>query len=317
MRKQSVNDWKEKTGTVCLGDWAKEYLDFAQAKFFEKTYKEKKSMFKRLFQKIQPELPVSKLSFKMVMNFIIEQSKKRSGYSANKDRKNLIAGWNWGMKYMTPSLPGPNPCLVEKMPEVRHPRYIPPEKDFWKVYDAAEGQDKVMLLAYLYLGARRGEIFRLMWVDVDFGNCMVRLGTHKRKGGNLEYSWLPMVDDLYDALLNHRQESNSEWVFLNAKTEKPFRERKRWMPGLCKRAKAKRFGLHAIRHLTASILAQNGVPAIQIQAILRHKKLSTTELYLHQREDLKQALTLLTKNKKPSGEPSRGNVVEIKNRVAM
>jgi hypothetical protein len=28
----------------------------------------------------------------------------------------------------------------------RQPRYVPPEEDFWKVYEKAEGQDKVMLL---------------------------------------------------------------------------------------------------------------------------------------------------------------------------
>ena len=30
-------------------------------------------------------------------------------------------------------LPMPNPCLVDRFPEERHPRYIPSEEDFWKV----------------------------------------------------------------------------------------------------------------------------------------------------------------------------------------
>jgi hypothetical protein len=67
------------------------------------------------------------------------------------------------MKYMDPPLPGPNPCLVDKMPEERQPRYVPPEEDFWKVFEIAGGQDKVMLLAFLHSAARRGEIFRLDW----------------------------------------------------------------------------------------------------------------------------------------------------------
>lgn len=70
----------------------------------------------------------------------------RSGYAANKDRKNLVAAWNWGMKYMESHLSPNNPCLVVKMPEQRTPRDIPPAKDFWKVYGIAEGQDKFMLL---------------------------------------------------------------------------------------------------------------------------------------------------------------------------
>jgi len=123
---------------------------------------EKRSMFKRLFKEIDPSLPVSNLKPGDVSAYIVKQMEvRRSGYAANKDRKNLVAAWNWGMKYMKPPLPGPNPCLVDRMPEVRHPRYVPSEDNFWKVVDVAEGQDKVMLLAFLYLAARRKEIFRL------------------------------------------------------------------------------------------------------------------------------------------------------------
>ncbi len=304
MRKKPVSEWDETTNTICLFDWAEAYLDFAQVRFSEKTYKEKKSMFRRFFKMVDHEQPVANLKPAQVLDYIVCQSKERSGYAANKDRKNLVAAWNWGMKYFTPVLPGPNPCLVEKMPEMRSPRYVPPEKDFWKVYDVAEGQDQIMLLTFLHLAARRGEMFRLAWEDVDFGNSRIRLGTHKRMGGNLEYNWLPLTDELFNCLLAHRQTSNSEWVFLNPKTGNPFVDRKRWMPRLCKLADVKSFGVHAIRHLTASILARDGVPSIKIQAILRHKRMSTTEGYLHQMEDLKPALQLLSKNKKPSREPS-------------
>ena len=183
------------------------------------------------------------------MNYIVKQSKERSGYSANKDRKNLVAAWNWGMVYMKPQLPGPNPCAVKRMAEVRHPRYVPPEEDVWKVYDAAEGQDQVMMLAYIHLCARRRELFRLQWEDdVDFENRRIRLGTRKRKDGSMEYDWLPMTNELHDRLVEHRQATESEWVFLNPETEQPFRERKRWMKALCRKAGVKPFGLHAIRH---------------------------------------------------------------------
>ncbi|WP_407844607.1 tyrosine-type recombinase/integrase [Desulfovibrio falkowii] len=40
------------------------------------------------------------------------------------------------------------------------------------------------------------------------------------------------------------------------------------------------FCLHAIRHLTATLLAKDGVPMKDIQAILRHKRLATTENYI-------------------------------------
>jgi len=287
-----------------LLDWANSYLTFSEVKHVEKTFKEKRRTFKTFFSSVNPHLAVDELTPSDVLIYVQAQKKARSGYAANKDRKNLVAGWNWGMKYMNPPLPGPNPCDVEKMPEERHPRYIPPEGDFWKVYETAQGQDKVILTACLHLAARKGELFRLRWDDVDFGEERIRLFTRKRKDGNWEHNWLPMTDELFNVLLLHRQVSDSECVFINPKTGNPYVERKRWMGKLCKEVGVKHFGLHAIRHLTASILAKDGVPAIKIQGILRHKKLSTTEGYLHQLEDLKPALQALSKKKKPSGEPS-------------
>jgi len=102
---------------------------------------------------------------------------------------------------MNPPLPGPNPCLVDRMPEGRHPRYVPPEEDFWKVVDVSEGQDKVMLVAFLYLAARRREILRLTWSDIDFGRRRVQLWTRKRADGSYKPDWLPMAEELRSQLL--------------------------------------------------------------------------------------------------------------------
>ncbi len=104
-----------------------------------------------LFQILEPTQLVESLTPAIMLRHLQEQMRNRSGNAANKDRKNLVAAWNWGMKYMDPVLPAPNPCLVRKMPEKRTLRYVPPGEDFWKVYDEAKGQDRIMLLAYLHL----------------------------------------------------------------------------------------------------------------------------------------------------------------------
>ncbi|MDI6796284.1 MAG: integrase [Desulfatibacillaceae bacterium] len=304
MQSKPVNDWLPATGTTCLGDWAQEYLDFAKARFSVKTYKEKRLAFRLLFQSADPSTPVENLKPLAALKHIQKQQEQRSGYAANKDRKNLLAGWAWGIKYMDPPLPEPNPFMVERMPEKRHPRYIPSFEDVWKVYDMAKGQDRCMLLAYIHLAARRGEIFRLKWEDVDFQRARVRLFTRKRQSGTWEFDWLPMTEDLKEALEDQRKKVDSEWVFPNPETKTAYYERKRWLKGLCQEAGVQSFGLHSIRHLSASILAQDGVPAVHIQAILRHKKLSTTERYLHQLGDLRASIEVLSRKQKPSGEPS-------------
>jgi len=113
----------------------------------------------------------------------------------------------------------------------------------------------------------------------------------------LEFDWLPLTDDLYNALLDHKQKSVNEWVFPDPKTKLPYYQSNRWMPDLCDKANVKAFGLHAIRHLTASILARENVALLDIRAILRHRNLSTTERYIRRLSSLRPALKVLPKLK--------------------
>jgi len=89
-----------------------------------------------------------------------------------------------------------------------------------------------------------------------------------------------MTDELFNTLVHHRQSAKTDFVFPNPETGLPFIQRQRHMMHICKRAGVKVFGLHAIRYLTASILAQADVPMVTIQRILRHKNLTTTERYI-------------------------------------
>jgi integrase len=180
---------------------------------------------------------------------------------------------------------------VDKFPEIRSHRYVPPENDFWQIYDSVQGQNKIMLLTFLHLGARRKEVFNLKWDDVDFMDNQIRLWTNKRLGSNKEYDWLPMTSDLRSALKQwwkERPVKDSAHVFVCLEDTpfcekyfgKPFTNRQHFMKKVCERAKIKPFGFHAIRHLTATILYHKGYDVSVIQAILRHKSPSTTNVYL-------------------------------------
>jgi len=294
-----AEDWKKTTGTAfSLGDWFQEYLDFSGSRHTPKTYEEKKAIFKRLALAVDPTEPAVSLHPRQILEYLTAQARERSGYAANKDRKNLVAAWNWGTRYreFSPA----NPCKVDRFPEDRAPRYIPPEKDFWKVYRAAGRQDKVMLLAYLHLGARRSELFRLTWDDVDLARRTARLATRKRKDGSWAYDTLPLTDRLAQALRRHkrRAKKGESLVFPDPQTGQAYQYRIHIMHRLCERAKVRFFGFHAIRHLTASILASQGIPAIQIQRILRHRALATTERYLHGLDDLRKSMEAFSKRKK-------------------
>ena len=283
---------RDQTPTTCLSliMWAELYLDDCQDTMTANTYGEKARAFRLFIAEYGPDICIKNISAEMVNRHLIAQMKARSGNAANKDRKNMSAAWVWGCDYIS-DFPRDviNPFkITKKMPEKRSPRYVPPESEFWKVHDSLSSeQDQTMLKCFLYLAARRKEIFNLTWEDVDFPESRIRLWTSKREGGSTEFDYVPMIDKLRSALLRWwqiRPVKDSPYVFTivdhivaqDSNYGQPFKYRQHFMKRVCRRAGVKPFGFHAIRHLSATILFHDGVPLAVIQAILRHKSPETT-----------------------------------------
>jgi integrase len=287
-----------------LGIWCDSYLDDVKNRCVKKTYDEKCAAFSRLFEfeSIDPKMPVSELveselsETSLARDFLNLQFTERGGNAANKDRKNLSTAWKWGqttLRDFPKNLINPF-YSVERFPKISWPRYVPSEEDFWKVYDVAEGQDKVMLLFSYHLAARRGETFRAKRSDIDFKNQKIRLWTRKRKRSDLEFDWMPMTQELKAALLTwlefrmSQPAINTDHIFIcldetpfcDQYYGKPFKNRQHLMKRICEKAKVKPFGFHAIRHLAATVQYHNGKGLNWLQAFLRHKNATTTEKYL-------------------------------------
>jgi len=311
------------TTSPTLLDWSNAYLDFVKERQSRKTYVEKLAVMKRMLKQFGRDTLIEAIQVMDALKFLTDQNHTRSGYAANKERKVLVTAWGWGKKYL-PGFPD-EPCpfqLVDRFPEQRQPRYVPPEEDFWKVYEAASGQDKVMLLTFLFLAARRMEVFRLKWSDIDFAGNTVTLWTRKRAGGDLEADPAPLVGRLKQVLLawwEHRP-IKADHVFVNDDDTpfckqylgQPFTNRQHLMERLCKRAGVKPFGFHAIRHLTASIMYREGQPVAVVQAVLSHKSPQTTTRYL-QSLGLKQTQDAM---EAVMGQRGPGKVTPIRPHVA-
>lgn len=276
---RSRADSFNETDTVSLAYLAEKHLDHVQTRLSQKSYDEKCRIFRRLFESVPPTTAVAKVTYARMESFLDQISKEKSGHRANKYRVHLVRAYNWGMKAL--GLPSPNPWSVERYKEEKQPRYVPSVEDFWRVYEVAVDEERRMLLTYLHTAGRMREVFNLVWDDVDFEKQSLRLWTNKRKGGR-EFDWVPMTDDLAQALRSQRLLTGfHQYVFVNPKSDTKFTWHRRFMPRLCRKAGVREFGFHAIRHLSASILDKAGVPLAMIQAILRHKSSHTTARYLH------------------------------------
>jgi len=174
-----------------------------------------------------------------------------------------------------------------------------------RLLKAASG-DRLEALIQLTLatGLRRGELLGLHWADVDPERRCIHVRTQvQRVDGTLvvrrlkeraSHATIPLAPFAADALRRHRVRQYEErlqagaaWqdhdlvfpTILGTPTD-PRNFHRSW-DRLRKAAKITN-RLHDLRHTCATMLHAQGVPAKDIQAILRHAQLSTTmDIYTH------------------------------------
>jgi integrase len=152
---------------------------------------------------------------------------------------------------------------------------------------------------------RRGEVLGLRWQDIDFDGKVIHvrqqiyraggelhIGPVKTRAGSRD---LPLLGLARTALAARREAQESDRSRLGAawadtglvfttRTGRPVEPRNlvRSFARICEHGGVRRIRLHAIRHTTASLLKDLGVPARDAQAILGHSHISTTQqIYTH------------------------------------
>lgn len=280
--------FKTLTGLELLLDWGEKYLAFVEQSMGKKTFVEKATVMRHFFQFCREKhiSGIEDISKPLLIQWLSEIADERGPDRANRYRKNLLAAWHWGIDAIE-GFPQEFP-LLERIKPFRvdsNERYVPPEEDVIRVLQVASGQDLVMLLTFYYTGARRGEVFRLSWADVDLNERKIRFVDHKGGSGKKRVRWLPMHPVLVDALRWWRdaRPCKVENVFMRTDCDSgmgnPFTSRQKLMPVLCARAGVRPFGFHALRHKAASIaFTVGGLNAAQ--QLMGHSRATTTDIYV-------------------------------------
>ncbi len=257
------------------------YIEDCKGRFQKNTWRQKVFVYRNFITFLQEDPPIEFLTKHTIKAYLRNRMMNDGNKCANRDLKELKALFNWGVKE---EMLYKNPCInIESYNEEAEPRYVPPVEDVNKVLLVAD-QDEMDLLMVLYHTAGRiGEVLRLTWNDINFECGWIILKTRKRKNGWLQEDKLKMTDTLCDTLRSRwdRRNKATPHVFPNEKGERFTYDQKRYvMERLCEKAKVKKFGFHAIRHHVASILADSGKASLsQIQKLLRHKRITTTDNY--------------------------------------
>jgi len=138
--------------------------------------------------------------------------------------------------------------------------------------------EKLYLLALMALttGARKSEILRLKWSDINFERQEASVQLTK----NGDRKILPIVPAVLAELEKFKENLNG-LIFVSSRCpNQAFSYSHRWKQAL-KAAKVKDFRFHDFRHTCASLLAQNNATLLEIGDVLGQRQVNVTKRYSH------------------------------------
>jgi integrase len=138
--------------------------------------------------------------------------------------------------------------------------------------------DKLYLIVLLAIttGARKGELTKLRWNNIDFDQRTAYVATTK----NGQPKVLPLTDSVIRELQLFDTKDNSLIFASKVKEDVAYCFTKPWKKAL-EDAEIKDFRFHDLRHSCASYLAQSGASLLEIADVLGHKQISVTKRYAH------------------------------------
>jgi integrase len=189
---------------------------------------------------------------------------------------------------------------LKKLKEPRKPRRYLTREEIAAVIEHAPRWFRPLVVAGVYTGARKCELTRLRWSDIDFDGGKIAL--FRPKVGNADSIDLhPDVAEELKALRARREMrkevEDTDHVFLSRRGG-PFTNVSRsWEITLERAGLAGREGLtfHSLRHTHATWFLTDGGSITDLQAQLGHAAVSTTQLYAAAVNERRRATVLAMK----------------------
>lgn len=159
-------------------------------------------------------------------------------------------------------------------------RYLTTE-EARRLYDCVCGSEnktlRFIVPMLILTGARKREVLDAQWEDFDLERRVWRIPTTKL--GKPRY--VPLSDGALSILQEVPRRDACPWVFFNPDTSKPYVSIFCAWDTARKKANLKDVRIHDLRHSFASLLINSGRSLYEVQKLLGHTQVKTTQRYAH------------------------------------
>ena len=173
---------------------------------------------------------------------------------------------------------------VKLLKEQNKREYFLSEEEAGRLLAAAPEKVRPIVVAALHTGARRSELLRLNWEDVDFRSKTI----HFRDTKNGTDRAVPMDETLEALLKTQTSRLNGEAVFSGESGRLSAKELRNGFDKAVRAASLTGLRFHDLRHSYASFLVRAGVPLNTVRELLGHRSLEMTLRYSHLSPDHKR-----------------------------
>jgi integrase len=189
--------------------------------------------------------------------------------------------FNCAIKWETAGLPRNPTQGIELFPENnKRERYLTAEEAqrlFKALDESAADRLKYIISMLLLTGARKNEVQQAQWKDFDLERRIWTIPFNK--SGQTRY--VPLSDGAVRLLDTIPPVPGSAYAFANPKTGKPYKHIFTAWDTARKKAGLSDFRIHDLRHSFASALINSGRSLYEVQKILGHTQVKTTQRYSH------------------------------------
>lgn len=238
-------------------------------------------------------------------------------YIANRAVQLMRAAWNYGNEFDIVPAGLKNPFAAVKLnKETKRKTILRPHElpQLAKVIDAVPNQyTRTYLWLLFYTGARRTEMAKLLWRDVDLDEEFPAITVRAKGGESRRLELSAPARELLAALPKTR----NPYVFIGTRAGTHFAPNKPWQE-VREAAKLQDLRMHDLRRSFGSWLGASGYSSKQIGTLLGHKSDITSTVYIQLgadqglKRDLSVAFAALAKEN--NTERTKADVVKMQAR---